>query len=89
MLAYCHLGYSHFERGEVDRAVRLYTRALEIDPNSAQARYNLGLAFADAKLFSEALVEWNRVVELDHDGELGKIAGENVKLIQTYLDMDN
>jgi len=87
VLAHCHLGFNYFEAGDVDRAVKLYVRALEIDENSAQAHYNLGLAFADARLFNEALAEWNRVVEIDPDGDLGRIAAENVDLIKTYLDL--
>ena len=64
-----------------------YRKALKIDPNSAQARYNLGLAFANFKLFKEALVEWQKVVELDPEGELGKLAAENVELIKTYVEL--
>lgn len=88
VLAYCHLGYNYFTRGRTDQAVKNYQLALKIDPNSAQAHYNLGLAFADAKMFSEALVEWEQVVELDPDGELGKIARENVEIIRTYMELE-
>ena len=44
------------------RRWQLYQRALAIDPNSAQAHYNLGLAFAETKVFKEAVVEWQKVV---------------------------
>lgn len=87
VLAICHLGFAHFTRGETDRAVELYMEALAIDPNSAQAHYNLGLAFADARIFAEALLEWEKVIELD-DGDLGTTAAENVKLIKTYMELD-
>jgi tetratricopeptide (TPR) repeat protein len=87
VLAYCHLGYNYFNRKNYTEAMENYRRALEIDPNSAQARYNLGLAFANFKLFKEALVEWQKVVELDPDGELGKLAAENVELIKTYIEL--
>ena len=88
VLAYCHLGYNLASRGEMNEAIGHYLKALEIDPNSAQAHYNLGLAFADSKVFNEALAEWNKVIELDPDGELGRIARENVELIKTYLELD-
>lgn len=86
VLAYCHLGFN-YSRHEPAKAIEYYMKALEIDPESAQARYNLGLAFAEAKIFNEALIEWKRVIELDPDGELGKIAAENVKLIETYMEL--
>lgn len=87
VLAYCHLGHSRFSQGDYAEAIELYVQALEIDPNSAQAHYNLGLAFAETRVFAEAIVEWTRVIELDPDGQLGKIATENLELIKTYMDL--
>lgn len=85
VLAYCHLGYMSHMSGDLTEAVRQYNLALAIDPNSAQAHYNLGLAFAENRVFSEALREWELVVKLDPDGDLGKTAGENVRIIQQYM----
>lgn len=86
VLAYCHLGYLFQSIGDLDQAMAQYRAALAIDPNSAQAHYNLGLAFADAKIFGEALLEWETVVRLDPEGDLGRTAAENVKIIRQYLD---
>jgi len=86
VLAYCHLGHLEQSFGDYGEAMTNYRRALAIDPNSAQAHYNLGLAFADTKVFKEALVEWEKVVALDPDGELGKMAAENVRLLRQYLE---
>lgn len=88
VLALCHLGFSYFAGGDKSRAMELYERALSVDPQSAQAHYNLGLAFADAKIFREALLEWQKVMEIDPTSELGKTAAENVKLIKTYMELD-
>ena len=85
VLAYCHLGYLEYTAGNHSEAMRLYQRALAADPNSAQAHYNLGLAFAEAKVFREALIEWERVVDLDPDGDLGRTAADNVRIIRQYL----
>jgi tetratricopeptide (TPR) repeat protein len=87
VLAYCHLGFSYYASGKHAEAIRLYDKALEIDPNSAQAHYNLGLAFANAKIFKEAVLEWRKVAELDPGGTLGKMAAENVELIQQYMEL--
>ncbi len=88
VLALCHLGQLEQSYGDYTEAVRLYKRALALDPNSAQAHYSLGLAFAEQKVFKEALVEWQKVVELDPDGELGKTAAENVRLIKQLLEQN-
>jgi tetratricopeptide (TPR) repeat protein len=84
VLAYCHLGYISHVSGDLTEAMRQYNLALAIDPASPQAHYNLGLAFAEAKIFDVALREWNLVVKNDPDGELGKTAAENVRIIQQY-----
>lgn len=88
VLAHCHLGFNYYSSGDRARAMDQYAEALRIDPNSAQAHYNLGLAFADSKIFNEALTEWRRVTELDPDGQLGKMAAENVRLIETYMELE-
>ncbi len=88
VLAYCHLGHSLFSRGQVSEAIEHYLEALDIDPNSAQAHYNLGLAFAESKVFAEAIVVWRKVIELDPDGDLGRVASENLELINTYLKLE-
>lgn len=86
VLAYCHLGLVEQSYGDYGEAVRLYQQALKLDSNSAQAHYNLGLAFAETKVFKEALVEWEKVIALDPEGELGKTASENVRLLRQYLE---
>jgi|GEM_PF-3489470 len=88
VLAHCHLGSTYYDSGDVNKAVTLWLEALQIDPRSAQARYDLGTAFADEKIFGEAVTEWKKVIELDPNGDLGKSARENVKLIETYLDLE-
>ena len=85
VLAYCHLGYVSHVGGDLTEAMRQYQAALAVDPNSPQAHYNLGLAFAEAKIFPEALREWKLVIENDPDGDLGKAARENVKIIEQYM----
>ncbi|HEU4930126.1 MAG TPA: tetratricopeptide repeat protein [Candidatus Krumholzibacteria bacterium] len=88
VLAHCHLGQLEQSNGNYADAVKLYQRALELDPNSAQAHYNLGLAFAENKVFREAMIEWERVMVLDRDGELGKTAAENVRMIRQYVETE-
>jgi tetratricopeptide (TPR) repeat protein len=85
VLAYCHLGFLEHTLGDNDRAMQLYQQALAIDPDSPQAHYNLGLAFAEARIFQEALREWEAAARADPDGELGKVAAENARILRQYL----
>jgi tetratricopeptide (TPR) repeat protein len=84
VLAYCHLGYLDHMSGNLSDAMVMYKQALSIDPNSAQAHYNLGLAFAEQKIFNEAVREWQIVIKNDPTSDLGKTAAENVKIITQY-----
>lgn len=84
VLAYCHLGYLDHMTGNLSDAMAMYKQALSIDPNSSQAHYNLGLAFAEQKIFNEAVREWQIVIKNDPDSDLGKTAAENVKIITQY-----
>jgi tetratricopeptide (TPR) repeat protein len=45
------------------------TKALELDPDNANAHFNLGVLFADANLFREAQREWEQVLELAPEGD--------------------
>jgi tetratricopeptide (TPR) repeat protein len=70
----------------VDTAVKYFQRALEIEPDNPEARYNLGLAFAEAGLVLEAIREWRGVVEADLDEETtsrAKLSIERVEHIMT------
>ncbi|HMC24513.1 MAG TPA: adenylate/guanylate cyclase domain-containing protein [Candidatus Udaeobacter sp.] len=52
-------------RGNMDRAIELYRKAVELDPVSAQARTFLAFNLAATKRFAEARAEFPRVVELN------------------------
>jgi len=41
-----NLGVAHAKRGNIDKAASLFSEALGIDPNNADAHYNLGMALA-------------------------------------------
>jgi tetratricopeptide (TPR) repeat protein len=47
-------GLYYHRTGRLENAIASYNRALEIDPNSLNANYNLGLAYFDQKQYSRA-----------------------------------
>lgn len=80
-----HMGNSYYAQSQHSKAMDLYRKALQIDPNASHALYSIGVAFADAGIFREAVRYWDRVSKLEPDSELGKNASENVQLLQRYL----
>ena len=52
-------------RGNMDRAIELYRKAVDLDPVNAQARSFLAFNLAVTKRFAEARAEFPRVVELN------------------------
>jgi adenylate cyclase len=51
--------------GNVDRAIDIYRKAVELDPVNAQSRSFLAFELAHAKRFTEARAEYARMIELN------------------------
>lgn len=62
------------------------TKALELDPENADAHFNLGVMFADANLFGEARTEWEKVLETAPEGPARTLAQENLDRIKPMLE---
>jgi len=58
-------GNLEIARGNMDRALELYRKAVDLDPVNAQARTFLAFHLAVTKRFAEARAEFPRVVELN------------------------
>ncbi len=58
-------GNLELARGNTDRALELYRKAVHLDPVNAQARSFLAFNLAATKRFAEAKAEFPRVVELN------------------------
>ena len=54
-------------RGRVDEAIAHYRKALEINPDFAEAHNNLGLALADRGRFDEAIAYYQKALEIKPD----------------------
>lgn len=76
--------YFHFKR-TYDAKVAL-ENALDLDPDNADAHFNLGVMFADANLFGEARTEWERVLNTAPDGPARRLAQENLDRILPILE---
>jgi tetratricopeptide (TPR) repeat protein len=80
-----HMGNTYYAQGNYGRAMDLYRKALAIDGDATHALYSVGVAFADAGIFREAVRYWTRVSSLEPESELGRSAAENVELLNRYL----
>jgi tetratricopeptide (TPR) repeat protein len=76
----------YFQFKRTYEAKQAVTRALELDPDNADAHFNLGVMFADANLFGEARAEWEKVLETAQDGPARSLAQENLERIRPVLE---
>ena len=59
-----HLGTAHLELGNVDKAVENFRRAIESDPDDADAMDHLGLLFFERGNFQDALGQYLAMADL-------------------------
>ncbi len=63
-------GNALYNKGEHDKAINCYTKAIEISPNNAKG-YNLrGGAKYDLGDIKGAIIDYNRVLEIDPDNKI-------------------
>lgn len=85
LLAHAHLAFLLHGRGDHQEAWRHLSRALDIDAGHPQARFYLAIFFWEARIYREAIREWEAVIEAEPDGFLAQKARENILLLQKAL----
>jgi tetratricopeptide (TPR) repeat protein len=81
----CHKGQALYALKRREEAVRLYVEAIGLEPKSQLAHYWLGIAFADAGIYREAILEWQKVVDVDDGSELGRAAAEGIEVLKPMV----
>ena len=71
------------EKGLYYESVQAYKRAIELDPQSVEARMGLGEVYEDKGLYKEAIEEYRKVIEAD-----GKHTGAMYNLALVYEKVD-
>jgi tetratricopeptide (TPR) repeat protein len=84
-VALAYYGESQWSQGRKSQAVDTYRKALSIDPNCAEAHFNLGVAFAEMGILREAVREWEAVAKAGKPDDLVARAKENVKRAEEKL----
>jgi tetratricopeptide (TPR) repeat protein len=60
--AYCNLGLAWAQKGRLDRAMECYAKSIQLNPNNANARYNLGSAYFAQNMPEKAIVEYRAAI---------------------------
>src|SRR3989338_1288964 len=58
-------GYQHSLNKEHDSAIEAYTKAIQLDPNYADAYNNRGLAYDNKRQYDRAIEDYNKAIALD------------------------
>jgi len=59
------LGVAYWTQGKLEQAIAQYQKAIQIDPNFAQAHYNLGNVYKNQGQLEQAIVEYQKVIQID------------------------
>jgi len=61
---YYDLGVSHYDKGDIDKAISAWKRAIEINPDFVDAYYNLGNAYDEKGMFYESVSVWRKAYSM-------------------------
>jgi Flp pilus assembly protein TadD len=84
-IAMCRLASSYYAVGSRDSAMDVLREQLKSNPKASCAYFTLGVAFADAGMFRDAIKAWQQVVANSPGSPEAESAGESIKLLQEYL----
>ena len=59
-------GFEYQNQGDPGRAIEEYQKALELNPNYAQAHTNLGTVYLGKEDYQQAIAHFNKVMELNY-----------------------
>jgi tetratricopeptide (TPR) repeat protein len=62
---YVHLGNVSGKQEKYKEAIRDYTKAIEADPNLADAYYNRGYVYIEMRKYKKAIADLDKAIELD------------------------
>ena len=84
-IATCRLASSFYAVGIKDSSMDVLREAIAKNPKSTCAYFTLGVAYADAGMFREAIKAWQQVVDNAPASPEAESAGESIKLLKEYL----
>jgi len=83
---YSQIGLNYYNKGEYDKAIESFQKALHSEGESASVHYNLGLAYQAKGILDEAAREYKKSLELN---PLDAEAHNNLGIIYHTLGKDD
>lgn len=77
------VAFAHYCRGGYDRAVELYRRCIDLEPQTASYYYFLGNALYKQSKEREAVEAWEMASSLDRQGPFRKKAEERLAHVRS------
>jgi tetratricopeptide (TPR) repeat protein len=84
-IAMCRMASSKYAQGKYDEAMALLREQIKQKPNSYCAYFTLGVSFADAGLYRDAIRQWRKVVEIAPDSPEAVSAKESIDVLEKFL----
>jgi Flp pilus assembly protein TadD len=84
-VASCRLATSLYSEGKLGQAVQLLDEIIERSPRAHCAYFSMGVAFADAGIYKDAMRMWRKVVELAPASPEGISAKESLEVLEKYV----
>lgn len=82
--AYTNLGSLYFKKKEIEKSILAYKKVIEIHPDDAMGRYNLGCSYKVLKDRKNAEKEWKKAIR--HEEKLRRIK-ERGEISENQLDV--
>jgi tetratricopeptide (TPR) repeat protein len=64
--AYTNRGDAYNHKGQYDRAIEDYNKAIQLNPNLAVAYNNRGVAYADKGQYGKAISDFQKACDMGH-----------------------
>lgn len=85
-IAYAHLGWTLFQRGEVETSMRYLERALKIKPDDADAHDSMGLVLQQMGMLNEAAVHFAAALKARPNDSVAYISLGGIEKQKGHLD---
>jgi Flp pilus assembly protein TadD len=83
-IATCRLASSLYARSEYSESVALLRQVIASKPNAHCAYFALGVAFADAGIYGDAVRMWKKVIDLAPDSPEAVSARESISVLEEF-----
>ncbi|MFI5371591.1 MAG: tetratricopeptide repeat protein [Candidatus Eisenbacteria bacterium] len=84
-VANCRLASSLYSQGKHQEAMDILRETIAKKPNSYCAYFTLGVAFADAGIYRDAVRMWQRVIDLAPDSPEAVSAKESIEVLEKFI----